>query len=130
MSTISELLIKSYDRRKVLTFTYLFSVVFFLFTVSPVFAADSVVINEFSSGTTSDWAEIYNNGTENVDLVNYKLRDSETYNKDLSGNLAPGQFVSFNLSNRLNNSGDIIRLIQIVDGAETILEQIAYGDAG
>src|SRR3990167_9326061 len=88
-----------------------------------------VVINEFSSGTTSDWVELFNNGAEPVDLTGYRLRDSTTSNKkDLSGSLGPGGWLSFGFSNYLNNSGDVVKLVQIVGESETGIDEVSYGE--
>ena len=53
-----------------------------LFFPKAIYAVDNLVINEFSSGTTSDWIELYNAGTEEVDLAKYKFLDSENHEKD------------------------------------------------
>lgn len=99
-----------------------------LFAV-PVHA--TVVINEFSSGTSSDWVELYNTGTASADLSIYRLRDSTDSNKkDLSGSLSSGGITSFSFSNYLNNGGDTIKFIRIENESEIIEEQISYGDVG
>lgn len=63
-----------------------------------------VVINEFSSGTTSDWIELYNISTESANLASYKLTDNGVNEKPLTGIIAPGGFISFTFSNWLNNT--------------------------
>ena len=108
-----------------------FAFVWFLFlfqlNISPTFAAP--VINEFSSADSSDWIEIYNSGGETVDLSLYRFRDLTANNKlDLSGNLNPGSFAVFDWSNKLNNGGDLIKLVLSSD--ESIIDQISYGDQG
>lgn len=92
-------------------------------------AFSAPVINEFSSSTSEDWIEIYNSGTETIDLNLYKLRDSSEKNKlDLSGSLPPQGFLTFDWSNKLNNGGDILKLVLILD--ESIVDQVSYGDKG
>ncbi len=88
-----------------------------------------VVINEFSSGSTSDWIEVYNSG-DTADLSFYKLRDSGTNVKDLDGEIGPGAFVSFSFSNWLNNTGDTVRLMRVSDGGEEEVDHITYGEGG
>jgi len=101
----------------------------FLFFPKNVFS--QIVINEFSSGTTSDWVEIYNTGTESARLSNLRIRDSTTSNKkDLSGELTAGGFLVVPFSNWLNSAGDVVKLIMIVGENEELLEEIPYGTAG
>ncbi len=105
---------------------------FSIVSTRSAFAALS--INEFVSsteGTTadSDWVEIYNSGPDNVDLSLYRLKDGSTNNKDLGGTLQSGSFTAFDWSNRLDNSGDVIKLILKADET-TFVDQVGYGDAG
>ena len=105
----------------------IFCLLVFIFTVSPSFA--SPVINEFSSNTSPDWVEIYNPDQEAVDLSMFRIRDLTASNKlDLSGNLDPGSFLVFEWSNKLNNGGDLIKLVLISD--ESIIDETKYGDEG
>ena len=101
-----------------------------LILLIPRVAVAQVVINEFSSGTSADWVEIYNESTESADLSQYRLRDSASGKKDLSGTVLPASITSFFFSNRLNNAGDVVKLLRIVGEQEELLEEIAYGDAG
>jgi len=101
----------------------------FLFTTSTKSSFAAPVINEFSSNTSPDWIEIYNNGTEILDLSLYRIKDLTLNNKlDLSGSLGPGGFAAFDWSNKLNNGGDLIKLILISD--ESVMDQVSYGDQG
>lgn len=105
---------------------FAFCVLFVLFTI-PAFA--SPIINEFSSADSSDWIEIYNSGADTVDLSLYRIRDLTANNKlDLSGSLAPSGFAAFDWSNKLNNAGDLIKLVLTSD--ESIVDQTSYGDQG
>lgn len=115
-------------RFDLILFAVLLSLPLFFFP-KHVFAA--LYINEFSSDTSPDWVEIYNNSSaETVDLALYKLKDNSTSGneKDLSGQLAPGGFISFDWGNSLNKTGDIINLIKINDGF--LIDKVAYGDQG
>jgi hypothetical protein len=108
-------------------FAFVICLLFLKFGSSFSFA--SPLINEFSSNTSPDWIEIYNSGSETIDLSQFRLRDLTVNNKlDLSGNLDPGGFIVFDWSNKLNNSGDIIKLVLISD--ESIIDQTSYGDQG
>lgn len=99
-------------------------VLFFLLTPHKVFA--QVVINEFSSGTSSDWIELYNTSTEAINLSSYKLMDSTTNDKVLSGDISAGGFISFSFSNWLNNDGDTVRLFN----GDDLIDSISYGGEG
>lgn len=102
------------------TFTFLF----FIFTSK---ISGQVVINEFSSGSTSDWVEIYNTATDSADLSTYKFKDSTDSNDQiLSGLLAPGGFTFFTVANHLNNGGDLVRLFK----NEVLVDSVNYGDQG
>lgn len=100
--------------------------------LSSIFCKSSfaaLYINEFSSGTTSDWVEIYNSDTNSVDLSLYILRDSTVTNKlDLSGSIGANGFATFEWSNRLNNPGDTIKLLLSAD--ESVIDQVVYGEGG
>lgn len=112
---------------KHLVFSLLFLFIFFLL---PRSALATLYINEFSSGTSdSDWMEIYNSGSDSVDLSLYRVRDNTATNKiDLDGIIDAGGFKVFEWSNKLNNSGDIIKLVTESD--ESIIDQIGYGSEG
>lgn len=106
--------------------------VFFFFCLNLIFLTSAnaqVVINEFSSDTSSDWVEIYNASGADIDLSLYRLRDtSETNKKDLSGILANGQVVAFDFSDSLNRSGDTVKLYLMENAQEkTLVDSISYG---
>lgn len=96
-------------------------VIFFLFFL-PKFSvtrAQSPLINEImvdsSSSSFGDWVELYNPTSSLIDLTGWSIYDltsngTPSLTKTLSGNLVPGGFITFDLSNRLNNSGDTITL--------------------
>lgn len=112
----------------------LIALVLLLLTATPAFAAD-VVINEFSSDTSGtsadpDWIEVVNKGSDIIDLSLYRLRDATTTNKlDLSGSLAPNDVAVFDWTNKLNKSGDMIKLLLIADESNQ-LDSVSYGDQG
>ena len=105
------------------------TVLFLSLTVNHAFA--ELYINEFSSSSSSDdWIEIYNNGSDSVDLAEYRIRDDTASNKlDLDGMLGAQEFKTFSWSNKLNNSGDIIKLV-LTNNESNIRDQVAYGDKG
>lgn len=111
------------------------TIVFFLTTslfilLPPASALADIVINEFSSSTTDDWIELYNTGTQSAQLSNFRIRDSTTNKKDLTGELNSESFIVVDFSNRLNNDGDIVKLMKLEGETEILLEEIPYGTVG
>ncbi|MFH1186747.1 MAG: lamin tail domain-containing protein [Candidatus Levyibacteriota bacterium] len=103
---------------------------FFFFQTRIVSAA--LFINEFSSDAESnpDWVEIYNSGDETIDLSLYCLRDNSLTNRlDLSETIAPNSYKFFDWSNKLNKTGDLIKLL-LISNQENIIDKIEYGDLG
>lgn len=90
-----------------------------------VYAAPGVVMNELmvhpESG--SDWVELYNNGPD-ADLSGWQLKDTgSTALKTFSGTLAANSYLVIEVTNRLNNSGDTLLL---VNGAGTTIDSYSY----
>lgn len=86
-------------------------------------------INEVSSGTNSDWVELYNLSDESKDLSQFEIRDStDSNNLQMSGIIEPADYAVFDFSNKLNNGGDKVRLISKLSGE--LIDEIAYGDNG
>lgn len=84
---------------------------FTLFFSSPARADSSVVINELlpqPSTGEEDWVELYNPGTDAVPLSGWKLTDKGTVTPmklfGPSDQIAPGEYLVIDVSNRLNNS--------------------------
>ncbi len=105
-----------------------------LFFVSTTSASAALFINEFASDTAGttvdpDWVEIYNSGPDSVDLGLYRLRDNTTNIKDLSGTIIAGGFATVDWINRLDKTGDVIRLLLIADET-TPVDRVGYGNAG
>lgn len=104
----------------------------FLSLLCPGRVFADLYINEFSSGTTSDWVELYNPDISDADLSKYILRDStssDTNKIDLAGTIPGKGFAVFDWSNKLNNDGDTIRLLLKSDES-VIIDQISYGNGG
>ena len=82
-----------------------------------------VVINEFSSGTTSDWVEIYNIG-EPFEISRLKLVDAGNNQKSFPNCLLDtnGTY-SIDFSNWLNNGGDRITLQE----GDLLMDCVSYG---
>lgn len=103
-----------------------------LFGSSKTFAA--LYINEFVSDTAGtiadpDWVEIFNNGPDSVDLSLYKFKDGSTNNLTLSGTVSVNEFVTFTWSNKLNKTGDLIKMVLVSDET-VVISEVGYGDRG
>ncbi|KKW39198.1 MAG: Cadherin domain protein [Parcubacteria group bacterium GW2011_GWA1_54_9] len=93
----------------------------------------NVVINEFSSGTASDWVELRNTTGDSIDLTGWKLTDlttpdttpTEADKLALSGTISAGDVLAFDVSG-LNNSGDSIGLYDN-SGTPVLIDRVTYG---
>jgi len=107
-----------------------FSLLFLLVANSnQSYATSSVRITEFSAVTpgTPDWVEIYNSSSSTVSLDGWEIRDSTNTNKKtLTGCILGKGFRKFDFSNKLNNSGDEIRLF---DKNTTLVDSLSYFSA-
>jgi len=116
-----------------ITFTFALG---FLAVAAPGRAQDNLLITEFMAenertiededGDDSDWIEIYNAGTNAVNLLNWGLRDSDTTWLFPATNIAPGQIMLIFASNknrrtpgaplhtnfRLDNDGEYLALLR------------------
>lgn len=91
-------------------------------------ASQQLVISEVYYAEKDDWVEISNpsSSTTTVDLTQFRLRDTTKSNKvDLHGSLPPGGFAVFSFGNKLNNTGDTVRLVQI--SVEQDIDTISFG---
>lgn len=87
-----------------------------------------IVVNEFSSGTGhDDWVELYNTTGAAANLSGWKLKDATVNTKGLSGTIPAHGFVSFDFSNKLDGSGDTIR---VEDDAGATINTVTYGSGG
>lgn len=95
--------------------TILASLTPFLLIGSSVYGQNNITINEFyalGSAEDPDWIELYNKSESSVDLDSWLIRDKTESNKiTLSGSICAKGFRKFTFSNKLNNSGDTIRLL-------------------
>lgn len=99
-----------------------------IFFVSPTVIHAKLWINEFSSNGSSDWIEVYNQSDDAVSLDGLIFRDSSATNKlQLSGEIGPNEFAVFEWGDKLNNSGDTIKLVQ--SDESSIHDQVTYGNS-
>lgn len=113
-------------------FFFFFVLAIFLFLPKPIFGADDVVINEFSSAFNPEWIEIYNPTSQNISLsgVVLILDDDPETNQKMSfcenEEIAASSFkqiVRPTKSYWLNNDGDAIFLKREDD----VIDAIFYG---
>ncbi len=83
-----------------------------------------IVINEFLPRPASgdEWVEIYNPGNLSFDLTGCYLEDAAYNHMQLQGSISGKSFLVKNMSNRLNNDGDSIKL-----KCASLLDEITYG---
>lgn len=104
-------------------------VICFQQVISKIYA--KVIINEIYTSETHDWVELYNTSTESAVLDNYRLQDKKSEGgvntHPLEGKIDRNSYKVIDLSNSLNNSGDVVELILIGNSDQT-LESIGYGE--
>jgi hypothetical protein len=109
---------------------FVISIILFVFLLTPSHAFAKVWINEFSSNGSDDWVELFNDGSEPLNLEIYRIRDSSATNKlDLTGQIDAGGYATFDWKNKLNNSGDTIKLVSASD-ENSVIDKIVYGNSG
>ena len=81
-------------------------------------ATSEVLINEFlAQGSAKDWVEIYYTGSSSANLTSFAINDSTSQMAALNLILnSTNRFAYFNVSTRLDNSGDSIKLINSSGG--------------
>lgn len=84
-----------------------------------------LAINELVSHPSSgnEWVEIYNPGTSSFDLTGCYLEDLAYNHIQLSGSVAGNSFLVKEMSNILNNDGDIVKLFC----GGKMLDNVTYG---
>lgn len=127
------MLLKPYDRRQIVTFIFLITTVLFWTANNPVFAADSVVINEFLPNPTSgnDWVELYNPTSNTVNIGGWFLKDEATTHIadfSLSTSIAAGSYLAIDVGSRLNKDNDTVTLYN--NSNETIDSRIYSQNPG
>jgi hypothetical protein len=91
--------------------------------------AVKVVINEFMSNNATEWVELFNNGSIDVDLTGWTLEDEGGTSKSLSdlGTITVGGYKVFTYSGTwLNNLGDVIWLNSTTGN----IDRLGYGTSG
>jgi hypothetical protein len=89
---------------------FIFIITFFLFSSE---AHAAVIINEFSSASTTEWVELLNTDTgASVSLTNWTIQNgSGSTLKSLSGSVPKQTMLTFTLDSPLTDAGDCLRLV-------------------
>lgn len=104
---------------------YIFFLLIFLLFIFTQNVNAQIVINEFSSSSNSDWVEIYNTSSNEIDLFGWSMKDTTSSLYEFSGEKIPaGGYCVQTVSNRLNNDGDRIQLFN----SSTQIDCVSYGD--
>src|SRR3990167_6912639 len=103
------------------------AIIFFLIKPDVAYASD-VVLNEFSSGTTDDWVEIYNKSSSPISIEGWVIRDSTDNKKSFTGSICANSTRKIDFSNWLNNNGDTIRLLDS-ESSSSSQDSVIYPDS-
>ena len=93
------------------------------------FSPNSIIINEIMSDPSDgvEWIELFNPGTENIDLTNWSITDATDKATILSGVIeAQSYFIVEAPKGRLNNDGDEVNLF---DPSGALINAMSYGTA-
>lgn len=96
-------------------------------TSQPPTQQNSIVINEFVSypnTNETEWIELYNPTNNSIDLTNWIVEDGVGIIKTLSGSIENNSYIVVNISSKLNNDGDIIKLRSDV----ALVDSVTYGN--
>jgi len=88
--------------------------------------APNVVINEFVSNNATEWVELYNKGSTDINLSGWTMKDEGGNIKHLSGLISANAYTVFSYSSWLNNGGDTIWL----NSTSGEMDYVAYGSSG
>lgn len=103
-----------------------------IFQESPVQNLMPIKINEFAvdPGVENEWVELYNTGSENLDLSGAMICDSRNTTstcKKISGSIGPNKWLFVDLLTRsfLNNGGDSVIFKDVIGN---VVDRIDYAD--
>lgn len=100
----------------------------FLFPTKLQAVEPTVVLNEIFAPSSNDWVEIYNKADSEIDISEWKIEDGATTPMKIfpaGTKIAPKGFLAIEVSNRLNNTGGIVRIVT-KDGIETDIFEYAF----
>ncbi len=109
-----------------------------LFFISPFFVLAQVVINEFCPDCDPEWVELFNLGSEQVDLEGWEIQDDNKISSDdltitqaiYTSTIIPAQgFMVFQQPEGkgwLNNSGDTVKLF---DNKAQLIDSYQYSSS-
>jgi len=86
-----------------------------------------IIINEAMPNPAEgkEWIELYNVSARTINIENWKISDGSTVIFNLSGDISSNSFLTIEINNRLNNTGDAIYLS---DAGGQSISQLVYGD--
>ena len=94
----------------------------------PNYDPSAVVINELMidpKGDQEEWIELFNNTGRSINLMDWVLEDGSERVTEISGVIMAHSFlVVGELNGRLNNDGDMIRLM---DSSSRVIDSVTYG---
>ena len=103
------------------------SIVLIYLFARPISVTASIVINEVSPLTNPEWIELYNPGSEAVDLTNWYFLDFSDTKKTLaSGSAIPAlSYFVFNNNNYWLNNNDP-EVLKLYDSSGVLIDSVAF----
>lgn len=89
----------------------------------------SIVLNEISPRTSPEWLELYNSGTDPIDLNNWYLKDAAGNKKPIAVTepLSPNNyFLATGYSSWLNNTGT--ESVYLYDSADVLVDSVSFAE--
>lgn len=102
------------------------------YSTPSISSVGQIILSEFMPNPKEDneWAEIYNSGSNTVDISGYKIDDIEGASSPFTIPdgivIYPLQYLYFSFSSKLNNSGDSIRFI---NNQGQVVEEFNYNQS-
>lgn len=100
---------------------------FIAISVFSIAASADVKINEIVPKGGTEWVELYNTSSSPVSLNGWKLTNSRSDEKELSGTINENDYDTICTSSMWNNDGDIVYL---VNSTNDTVDQVGFGIEG
>ncbi len=106
-----------------------FSLIILLSSACQNVAHAQIIINEVSPRSDPEWIEIYNQGSDPVDLTNWYFKDAAGNKKMLPATdplLSSTYFVASGYTSWLNNTGD--ESVYLYNNLDTLVDSLSFGE--
>lgn len=94
--------------------------------IKPTYLPGVLLLNEIVSDPISgnEWVEIKNPSDKTINLDGWRVKEGGGQSVGFSLTIAPSEFASVEFSNRLNNDGDHL---QLLDPSGQVIDAVSYG---